>query len=48
MACLAFSVHQAAGCSVAAAGGSGGGCRDRSLSLLVEGGGAFAAIVCMP
>jgi hypothetical protein len=31
MACLAFSVHEAAGCSVAAASGSGDGCRGRSL-----------------
>ena|SRR5262245_3934151 len=31
MAGLAFSVHKAAGCSVAAAGGSGGGGRDGSL-----------------
>src|SRR5262249_62108689 len=34
MAGLAFSVHKAAGCSVAAAGGSGGGCRDRGLFAL--------------
>jgi hypothetical protein len=31
MACLAFSVDKAAGCGVAAARGSGGGCRDRGL-----------------
>src|SRR5262249_5841051 len=31
LACLAFSAHKAAGRSVAAAGGTGGGCRDRSL-----------------